>query len=205
RPVVAAGELQVGAGVVDLDVELAGGRVDRLRAELELPERADGPGPGGAPREYPRSVLFFVAETHLHVPVAEQGLVEAEPDVVAHGPEIEAALTGGRHARNSKIVGADPGNARHHGIRLVARNPVVLDRIPPVALARVLEAQLPVVEPDVTTERTHPRAGFVVALHQAEVEKPVESLLVPAAVLAEAPAGFVGIAQLGACRIAKRI
>src|SRR5262249_54628964 len=145
--VVAARELEVGAGIVEPDIELAGGGVDRLRRELELPERADGSRAGRATGEYARAVLLLVAEAHLEVPVAEKILLEAEPDIVAPGLEVEETARR-RRGRDGQVGRADPAHGCRSRERLETRGPGILDEIAPVSLARVIEAQLPVVESD---------------------------------------------------------
>ncbi len=94
-----------------------------------------------------------------------------------------------------RLVELMPETPVSNRVRLVARYAAVLDEIAPVALPLVLEAQLPVVQPDVAAEESQPRARLVVALHQAEIEQAVDAVRDDAVVLAEQPAVAVRVAQ----------
>ena len=176
--VVSARELQRRSGVVELRLDQAGDRVDRLRGEFE--RRV-----GAAPGEHPRAVLLLVAEAQLHVPVAGEELLASDVQAVAPRAELGDACGAGGHG-NGHVGRADPRDSRRDHEGLEARDPGVVDEVAPVPLARLLEAELRVVQRDVAAGELGPRSRLVVALDQVEVDQPVGAVAGDAVVLAEA-------------------
>ena len=189
--IVAGRQLQFFAGVINVQVDLAGGAAYGFGEEFLI-------GRGGATPEQPLAILVLVLQQEADLQVGGQQLAEGEAGALAFGFQRVILKRCRQHSGDGQFRRADTLGASNHRVRTGSRYLPVFEAVAPVALAFVADAQFAGIEPEVAAAGPQPGAGSLVPSDIAEVEQ-TRKFLIAQSVIDAVKRGFVAQVLDAAC------